>query len=162
MGTVRGSDSATKPLDGVRATLRTTFPSRFELRVPRFFFDLRFVAAKVAGDYAESGGFGKAKFAISGEHRPLACSFRQLAGNIHINLVCGSAVGISASCRDEQAGSLRSLEVALRAAHVGAGACVDLDRLAFLDEKRHVNSLTGFQLCRLGDVTGSVAAQPFR
>ena len=54
-----------KFLDGARATLRTTFRSRFELRVPRFFFDLRFVAAKVAADYAESGGFGKAKFAIS-------------------------------------------------------------------------------------------------
>jgi hypothetical protein len=76
---VNGSDAAMKLLDVVRATLRTTFPPRFELRVPRFFFDLRFVAAKVAADYAESGGFGKAKFAISVEHRPLACSFRQLA-----------------------------------------------------------------------------------
>ena len=55
-----------KLLDGVRATLRTTFPPRFELRVPRFFFDLRFVAAKSSADYAECGGFGKAKFAISG------------------------------------------------------------------------------------------------
>src|SRR5436190_2536749 len=82
VGTVRGSDAAMKLLDVMRATLRTTFGPRFELRVPRFFFDLRFVAAKVAADYAECGYFGKAKFAISGEHRPLACSFRQLAGKV--------------------------------------------------------------------------------
>jgi hypothetical protein len=50
VGTVIGSDAAMKFLDVVRATLRTTFRSRFELRVPRFFFDLRFVAAKVAAD----------------------------------------------------------------------------------------------------------------
>jgi hypothetical protein len=70
VGTVSGSDSAINLLDVVRATLRTTFPPRFELRVPRFFFDLRFVAAKVVADYAERDHFGKAKFAISGEHRP--------------------------------------------------------------------------------------------
>jgi hypothetical protein len=81
VGTVSGSDSAIKLLDVVRATLRTTFPPRFELRVPRFFLDLCFVA-KSSADYAERGGFGKAKFAISGEHRPLACRFRQLAGNM--------------------------------------------------------------------------------
>jgi len=42
-----------KLLDVVRATLWITFRPRFELRVPRFFFDLRFVAAKVAADYAD-------------------------------------------------------------------------------------------------------------
>jgi hypothetical protein len=53
VGTVIGSDSAMKRLDGVRATLRTTFPPRFELRVPQFFFfDVRFVA-KSSADYAE-------------------------------------------------------------------------------------------------------------
>jgi hypothetical protein len=41
-----------KLLDVVRATLRTTFRSRFELRVPRFFFDLRFVA-KSSADYTD-------------------------------------------------------------------------------------------------------------
>jgi hypothetical protein len=50
VGTVSGSDSAIKFLDEARAKLRTTFRSRFELRVPRLFFDLRFVAAKVAAD----------------------------------------------------------------------------------------------------------------
>jgi hypothetical protein len=50
VGTVSGSDAAMKLLDVVRATLWITFRSRFELRVPRFFFDLRFVAAKVAAD----------------------------------------------------------------------------------------------------------------
>jgi hypothetical protein len=53
VGTVRGSDAAMKLLDVARATLRTTFRPRFELRVPGFFFDLRFVAAKVAADYAD-------------------------------------------------------------------------------------------------------------
>jgi hypothetical protein len=57
-----------KLLGVARAKLRTTFRPRFELRVPRFFFDLRFVAAKVAADYAECGGFGKTKFTLSGEH----------------------------------------------------------------------------------------------
>ena len=42
-----------KLLGVARAKLRTIFRPRFELRVPRFFFDLRFVAAKVAADYAE-------------------------------------------------------------------------------------------------------------
>ncbi|HEY2143808.1 MAG TPA: hypothetical protein VGH06_05600 [Candidatus Udaeobacter sp.] len=42
-----------KFLDVARATLRTTFRPRFELRVSRFFFDLRFVAAKVVADYAD-------------------------------------------------------------------------------------------------------------
>jgi len=53
VGTVSGSDSAMKLREVVRATLRTTFPWRFELRVPRFFsFDVRFVA-KSSADYAE-------------------------------------------------------------------------------------------------------------
>jgi hypothetical protein len=50
---VSDSDVAMKLLDLARATLRTIFRPRFELRVPRFFFDLRFDAAKLAADYAE-------------------------------------------------------------------------------------------------------------
>ena len=53
VGTVRASGDAIKLLGLARATLRTTFPPRLELRVVRFFFDLRFVAAKVAADYAD-------------------------------------------------------------------------------------------------------------
>jgi len=50
---VSGSVAAMKFLDLARATLRTTFRPRFELRVPRFFFlDLRFVA-KSSADYAD-------------------------------------------------------------------------------------------------------------
>jgi hypothetical protein len=52
VGTVSGSDSAMKFLDVARATLRTIFRPRFELRVSRFFFDLRFVA-KSSADYAD-------------------------------------------------------------------------------------------------------------
>jgi hypothetical protein len=37
-----------KRLDVARATLRTTFRPRSDLRVVRWFFDLRLVAAKVA------------------------------------------------------------------------------------------------------------------
>src|SRR5438477_11630531 len=45
----------------------------------------------------------------------------------------------------------------LGAAHVSAGAGVDLDRLAFFDEKRNVNRFAGLEFCRLGYVAGSVA-----
>jgi hypothetical protein len=136
VGTVSGSDSARKLLDVVRATLRTTFPPRFKLRVSRFFFDLRFVAPKVAADYAE------------------LYRFRQ-DGN------CRFAEESSASLRPCPAG--RDARTTLsRATHVGACAGVDLDRLAFLDKKRHVDGLAGFQLRRLGDVTGSIASQTFR
>jgi hypothetical protein len=53
VGTVSGSDVAMKLLDVACATLRITFRPRLELRVVRFFFDFRFVAAKVAADYAD-------------------------------------------------------------------------------------------------------------
>src|SRR5436309_2009471 len=46
--TSNGSHAATNLLDVARATLRTTFLARLDLRAPRLFFDLRFVAAKVA------------------------------------------------------------------------------------------------------------------
>jgi hypothetical protein len=49
---VSGSDAAVKLLGVARATLRTIFRPRVELRVPRFFFDLRFVA-KLSADYAD-------------------------------------------------------------------------------------------------------------
>jgi hypothetical protein len=48
---VNGSDVGTIVL--ARATLRTIFRPRFELRFPRLFVGLLFVAAKVAADYAE-------------------------------------------------------------------------------------------------------------
>jgi hypothetical protein len=130
VGTVSGSDSAIKLLGVARATLQTTFRPRFELRVPRFFFDLRFVA-KSSADYAD---------------------LRRRKQD-RIVLKVGSR-------RHMTAGSRHSL--VSRATHIGAGAGVDLDRFAFLDEKRHVNGLAGFELCRLGDVTGSVAANSFR
>jgi hypothetical protein len=53
VGTVSGSDVAMKLLDLARATLRTILRPRFELRAPRFFFDLRFVP-KSSKDYADS------------------------------------------------------------------------------------------------------------
>ena len=138
VGTVSGSDSAIKLLDVVRATLRTTFPPRFELRVPRFFFDLRFVAAKVAADYADLRRRKQDRTADCGES---SASLR---------------LANQTACKRDARTTLS------RSAHVGAGAGIDLDRFAFLDEKRHVNGLAGLELCRLGDVTGSIAAQTFR
>ena len=80
-----GSDAAVKLLGVARATLRTIFPPRFELRVPPFFFDLRFVAKSFA-DYAECDGFGKAKFTF-----PV---FRQFSGKFEFGLTGGTRTKI--------------------------------------------------------------------
>ena len=145
MGTVSGSDAAMKLLAVARATLRMTFPPRLELRAPRFFFDLRFVAAKVAADYAD---LHQRKQDRTGDCADIADSCR--AGASPAGL--GNRSGCPTVNRD----------AALRASHVRACAGVDFDHFAFLDEKRHVNGLAGFELCRLGDVTGSISAQTFR
>src|ERR1700757_4847237 len=50
----------------------------------------------------------------------------------------------------------------LCASHVRARAGVDLDRFAFLDEKRDVDGLASLELGRLGDVAGGIAAHSFR
>src|SRR5438552_12047267 len=50
----------------------------------------------------------------------------------------------------------------LSAAHVSAGARVDLDGFAFLDEERDVDCFAGLEHGRFGDVAGSVAAQALR
>ena len=111
MGTVSGSDAAMKLLDVVRATLRTTFRPRCELRVPPFcLLDLRFVA-KSSADYAECGYFGKAKFAVPGS----AGRWPVVSGSLPET--CKQSClritrSISASCRDEQASGLRSAEPA--------------------------------------------------
>ena len=49
-----------------------------------------------------------------------------------------------------------------RAPHVGAGASIDLDRFAFLDEERNVDFLSSFERGGLGDIARSIAAQTFR
>ena len=48
---MNGSD--TGAIVRARATLRTTFRLRLELRFPRLFVDFLFRAAKVAADYAD-------------------------------------------------------------------------------------------------------------
>ena len=147
-----------KLLDVVRATLRTTFRPRFELRVPRFFFDLRFVAAKVAADYAESRWIWKSEIRFQHSRRLSSGSLPDYRPtHLRTSALLRQAV--------EQPASGLCPPVtgrALRAAHVGTGAGVDLDGFAFLDEERHVNGLAGFQLCRFGDITRSIAAQTFR
>ena len=148
-----GSGAAMKFLDVVRATLRTIFRPRFELRVPPFFFDLRFVAKSFA-DYAECDGFGKAKFTF-----PV---FRQFSGNAQTSVVCRlREVSRQAAEMNRLAACAPQNRTRSCASHVSAGPSVDLNRFAFLDEKRHVNGLTSFELCRLGDVAGSIAANAF-
>jgi hypothetical protein len=143
VGTVSGSDAAMKLLGVARAKLRTTFWPRFELRVPRFFFDLRFVAAKVAADYAD---LHRRKQDRTGDCADIADGCRASAS----------------TARDRSGCPTGKKDAALRASHVRARAGVDLDQFAFLDEKRHVDGLTGFELCRLGDITGGISAQTFR
>ena len=155
VGTVSGSDAPMKLLDVVRATLWITFRPRFELRVPRFFFDLRFVAAKVAADYAD---LRKRK-----QDRTRDCA--DIADGCRPGALARGSLGEGGSparLGDRSGCPTVNREAALRATHVGAGAGVDFDRFAFLNEKRHVNGLAGFELCRLGHVTGGVAAQTFR
>jgi len=60
------------------------------------------------------------------------------------------------------AGSLRLQTKRSRAAHVGAGTRVDLDHLAFLDEKRDVDGHAGLERRRLGNIARRVAAQSLR
>jgi len=154
VGTVSGSDAAIKLLGVVRATLRTTFRPRFELRVLRFFFNLRFVA-KSSADYAD---LRRRKQDRTGDCADIADVCRAGAP---ARRSLGEG-GSPASLGNRSGCPTMSMRFGLRASHVRAGAGVDLDRFAFLDEKRHVNGLAGFELCRLGDVTGSVATQTFR
>jgi hypothetical protein len=152
---VNDSDDATKLLVGARATLRTTFRPRFELRVPRFFFDLRFVAAKVAADYAKS----------LKQNQDRTADYHIARMNYRAGALAGRSLGEGASLANlgNRSGCpTMGSTLRLRASHVGASAGVDLDCFAFLDEERHVNGHTGFQLCRLRDVTGSIAANAFR
>jgi hypothetical protein len=140
VGTVSGSDAAMKLLDVARATLRTTFRPRFELRVPRSFFDLRLVAAKVAADYADL------RRRKQDRTRNIADDFK--ASALHASP--GNRSGCPTSTRQ------------LCPPHVCASASVDLDRFAFLDEKRDIDGLAGFKLCGLGDVAGGIATNSFR
>ena len=159
VGTVSGSDCAMYLLDGALATLRTTFWPRLELRALRYFFDLRFVA-KSSADYADCGGFGKAKFAfpestgrwpvVSGS---LPATYKPRWLRIRGTSRQAAEMNRLAACAPQN--------IALRSAHVSTGPGVDLDRLAFLDEKRNVNRLAGFKLCRLGDVAGRIATKAF-
>jgi hypothetical protein len=134
-----------KLLGVARAKLRTTFRPRFELRVPRLFFDLRFVAAKVAADYAD---LRRRKQDRTGD-----CA----------DIADGCGAGASPAGLGNRSGCPTvNRDAALRASHVRARAGVDLDQFAFLDEKRHVDGLAGFELCRLGDITGRISTQTFR
>ena len=63
---------------------------------------------------------------------------------------------VSCAPRSVPAG-LRQAQVALRPAHVGAGASIDFDRFAFFDKQRHVDRFSGFEFCRFGHVAGGIA-----
>ena len=49
-----------------------------------------------------------------------------------------------------------------RSAHVGAGASINLDRFAFLDEERNIDFLSSLERGGLRDITCGIAAQAFR
>src|SRR5205814_10709591 len=61
---------------------------------------------------------------IFGEHRLLACSWRQLAANICSSFYLNCTRVRSASCRTQQAGSLRSPECGIAASRRDASAQV--------------------------------------
>jgi hypothetical protein len=144
VGTVSGSDPALTLLDVVRATLRTTFRPRFELHVSRFFFlDLPLVA-KSSADYAD---LSRRKQDRTGD-----CS-----GVADVSRACASPVNFG----NQNGCPTVKRDAALRAAHIRARTGVDLDRFAFLDEKRNVDGFAGFELCRFGYITGGIAAKAF-
>jgi hypothetical protein len=154
VGTVSGSDAAMKLLDLAPATLRTTLRPRFELRVPRFFFDLRFVA-KSSADYAD---LRRRKQDRTGDCADIANVCRAGALDRRSLGEGGSPAGLG----NRSGCPTVNRDAALRAAHIRTGAGVDLDQFAFLDEKRHIDGLAGLELCRFGNVTGSIAANAFR
>jgi hypothetical protein len=70
-----------------------------------------------------------------------------------------SAFSVSSSPESFRGGRLNDRQ--LRAAHVGAGASIDLDGFAFLDEERDVDGLAALELGRFGNVARGIAAQAF-
>jgi len=159
---VRPSDDAIELLELARATLRITFRPRLELRAVGFFLDFRFVAAKVAADYADCDEFGKAKFAAPEEHRLPPRSFRQLAGNMQTKIGRGIAyVDLGTLLRWTGSQPVLTRTPRLRTSHVAASAGVDLDVFPFPDEKRNVDCFARLQFCRFGDVAGGIATYAF-
>ena len=69
--------------------------------------------------------------------------------------------GMRFACAPDARGGCPTASPRSCASHVRAGARVDLDRFAFLDEKRDVDRLSGLQLCRFGDVAGGIASYAF-
>jgi len=137
VGTVSGSDTGTSVR--ARATLRTTLRSRLELRFPRLFADLLFLAAKVAADYAE----------LAGQNQDRTADYADTADK---------SQGRRSACQYRNVTQQRRS----RTSHVGTSARVDLDGFAFLDEQWDVDDLAGLQGGRLGNVTRRVAAQALR
>src|SRR5262249_17772028 len=144
VGTVSSSDVGTKVLDLARATLRTTFCPRLELHASRFFFDPLFRVLKSLADYAE------------------LCKQKQ-DGNADSADGADSIVGQALRLPVRATEAVTTITMWLsRPAHVGAGASIDLNRFAFLDEERNVDLLSSLERGRLGDIARSIAAQAFR
>ncbi len=115
------------------------------MRPPRLFVDLRLVAAKLPQITQIVTILEKRNLQFLGKHPASAgaCSSRQLAEmlranteqrRVHVSGKLPETTGwkpvLPRNCRS-------------RAPQVGAGARVDLDRFAFLDEKRNVDCLSG-------------------
>ena len=76
--------------------------------------------------------------------------------------LCGGATGFACDQDENVDLPFRRLTLhfdSLGAAHVIAGARVDLDRLPFVDEKGNVHGLAGLEDSRLGHVARGIAAQ---
>jgi len=146
VGTVSGSGAATKLLDLARATLRTTLLPRLELRVPRLFIGLRFVLAKVAQ--------------ITQAYRKKSKTEPRITRMA--SAIVGQALRLPASAIPKAFGvALQWRYDESRPPQVGPGAGVDLDCLAFFDEKRDVDFLSALKRRRLCDVARSIAAHAF-
>src|SRR6266478_3041341 len=142
VGTVSSSDAGTKVLDLARATLRTTFRPRFEFCAARLLVDLLFRLLKSSADYADCDEFGKAKFGT----RRLAAELRHLG---KLPRWTGWQPVFPRTPR-------------LCPSQIRAGASIDLDRFAFLDEERNVDFLSSFERGGLRNIARSIAAQAFR
>ena len=164
VGTVRGSGPAMKPLGLARATLRTTFLPRLDLRVMRSLLDFRFFALRLVPQIT--------RIATNLEKRNLQClESAPKAFGVHLGslpqCIVQPAKGhcVHVSCKLPETTGWQPVlprTPRLRTSHICACARVDLDCLAFLNKERDVDCLSSFQLCRLGDVARSVAPHAFR
>src|SRR5260370_29324973 len=84
-----------------------------------------------------------------------------MSSEVETSLNISWGIARDSSVRAGLAYSLGMTKKELRAAHIGAGAGIDLDGFAFFDEERDVNGFTGLEFRRLGYVAGGIATDAF-